>query len=66
MKKTLMSAAAVMSLAFGLAATAQAQDTLKKIKDSGSILRFGTAAECRYGPVYTGFLVELAMPLSRG
>jgi len=37
MKKTLMSAAAVMSLAFGLAATAQAQDTLKKIKDSGSI-----------------------------
>ena len=37
MKKTLMSAAAVMTLAFGLAATAQAQDTLKKIKDSGSI-----------------------------
>jgi glutamate/aspartate transport system substrate-binding protein len=33
----LMSAAAVMTLAFGLAATAQAQDTLKKIKDSGSI-----------------------------
>jgi glutamate/aspartate transport system substrate-binding protein len=32
-----MSAAAVMTLAFGLAATAQAQDTLKKIKDSGSI-----------------------------
>ena len=37
MKKTLMTAAAVMTLAFGLAATAQAQDTLKKIKDSGSI-----------------------------
>jgi len=37
MKKTLMSAAAVMTLAFGLAGTAQAQDTLKKIKDSGSI-----------------------------
>ena len=37
MKKTLMSAAAVMTLAFGLAATAQAQDTLKKIKDSGTI-----------------------------
>ena len=37
MKKTLMSAAAVMTLAFGLAAAAQAQDTLKKIKDSGTI-----------------------------
>lgn len=28
--------------------------------------RFGVDAECRYGPVYKGFLVELAMPLSRG
>ena len=37
MKKTLMSAAAVMSLAFGLTGVALAQDTLKKIKDSGSI-----------------------------
>ena len=37
MKKTLMSAAAVMTFAFGLAGAAQAQDTLKKIKDSGSI-----------------------------
>ena len=37
MKKTLMSAAAVMTLAFGLTGVALAQDTLKKIKDSGSI-----------------------------
>ncbi|MEO6746463.1 MAG: transporter substrate-binding domain-containing protein [Caldimonas sp.] len=37
MKKTLMSAAAVMTLAFGLGGAAQAQDTLKKIKDSGTI-----------------------------
>ena len=37
MKKTLMSAAAVMTLAFGLTVVAQAQDTLKKIKDSGAI-----------------------------
>jgi len=33
----LMSAAAVMTLAFGLTGVALAQDTLKKIKDSGSI-----------------------------
>ena len=37
MKKTLMTAAAVMTLAFGLTGVALAQDTLKKIKDSGSI-----------------------------
>src|SRR5215213_11278424 len=37
MKKTLMAASAAMTLAFGLAGTAQAQDTLKKIKDSGTI-----------------------------
>jgi glutamate/aspartate transport system substrate-binding protein len=37
MKKTLMAASAAMTLAFGLAGAAQAQDTLKKIKDSGSI-----------------------------
>src|SRR3954468_16045364 len=37
MKKTLVVASAAMALAFGLAGTAQAQDTLKKIKDSGSI-----------------------------
>ena len=37
MKKTLMAASAAMTLAFGLAGAAHAQDTLKKIKDSGSI-----------------------------
>ena len=37
MKKTLVAATVVMTLAFGLAGAAQAQDTLKKIKDSGSI-----------------------------
>jgi ABC-type amino acid transport substrate-binding protein len=37
MKKTLVAASAAMTLAFGLAGAAQAQDTLKKIKDSGSI-----------------------------
>ena len=37
MKKTLMAASAAMALALGLAGPAQAQDTLKKIKDSGSI-----------------------------
>jgi len=37
MKKTLVVASAAMTLAFGLAGAAHAQDTLKKIKDSGSI-----------------------------
>jgi glutamate/aspartate transport system substrate-binding protein len=37
MKKTLMAASAAMTLALGLAGAAHAQDTLKKIKDSGSI-----------------------------
>src|SRR5215212_5575831 len=37
MKKSFLAGTAAVALAFGLAATAQAQDTLKKIKDSGSI-----------------------------
>src|SRR5215212_563398 len=37
MKKSFMAASAAMTLAFGLAGAAHAQDTLKKIKDSGSI-----------------------------
>ena len=37
MKHTILSGAAVLAAAFSLAAPAHAQDTLKKIKDSGSI-----------------------------
>ena len=37
MKKSTLAAAAVLASAFAVAGTAQAQDTLKKIKDSGSI-----------------------------
>ena len=37
MKKSLLAGSAAMVLAFGLAGVAHAEDTLKKIKDSGSI-----------------------------
>ena len=37
MKKTLLAGSAVAAMAFGLAGAAHAEDTLKKIKDSGSV-----------------------------
>ncbi len=37
MKKSFLVGAAAMTLAFGLVGTAQAEDTLKKIKDSGAV-----------------------------
>src|SRR5215212_6742831 len=37
MKKSFLAGTAAVALAFGLAATAHAEDTLKKIKDSGTV-----------------------------